>query len=178
MTLTELLNGKPPEAFSSDQLRGKAHWRWDRDQHYAAFLLFDASWERGRVEGDETSANASRSRAAITLHQSGRNPDEAGERLDAVLRYYEAHPVRTDDRHFVEWVATALLERQLTRDPAGFSAAFWRLREPCAAAGRANYPWIRPQRVQIAGWAEEAGARDVLRYLLPALKPNAPCPAP
>ncbi len=44
--LASLLGKKGVDAFDGRALARKAHWRWDRDQHLAAAVLFDAASRR------------------------------------------------------------------------------------------------------------------------------------
>ena len=77
MKLNDLLRGKPAESFSPEQLQNKAQWRWQRDQFYAAFLLFDAAYQRALETRRRVDMATSRNRAAVTLFLSGEDPDEA-----------------------------------------------------------------------------------------------------
>lgn len=176
LRLEELLGGKSAASFTAGQLMRKAHWRWYRGQLGAAFMLFDAAWQRAREEGDREREDSARNRAAITLHRSGTDPAGAERRLEEVLGYYEAHPERHRDSHFAEWAGTALIELRFTEDAASFASSFERMRERCARAGCGRYPRIHPQQEQLAAMARRAGAKEVLGALMPVLRSRKPMP--
>jgi hypothetical protein len=105
-----LLGGKPASSFESETLSGKAHWRWNKDHLHEAFLLFDAAMQRARDANHTSRETCARNRAAITLFRSKRDPEEARRRLREVVDYYAANPTDVEDRHFVDWALSSLIE--------------------------------------------------------------------
>ena len=178
MELSDLLRGKPVESFSPEQLENKAHWRWQREQFYAAFLLFDAAYQRARELRRRVDIATSRNRAAVTLFLSGEDPDEAVRRLNEVIAAYADDGRERQDRHFVEWAATCLLKHEFSENPSGFAEAYEQVKSRCLDAGCKRYPSIWPQREEIAEMAVEAEADSVLSELIPRLKTRKPMPRP
>jgi hypothetical protein len=121
-TLEDLLGGKPATAFASRTLGRKAHWRWNKGQLHEAFVLFDAAMQRARAEGDRNDARSWANRAAVTLFRSKRDPAAARARLRAVIDHYRSNASDINDRHFVDWAMTSLLED--AADQASSAAAF------------------------------------------------------
>lgn len=175
--LHQLLKGKSADQFSPDQLQSKAHWRWDRGEHQAAFLLFDAAHQRAVETGDSRSARTSLNRAAVTLFLSKAEPQSAIERLEEVICWYQRRPSQssTDDSHFAEWAATCLLENVVRSAPERFASAFDDLSGRCREAG-CRFPSIHPQQDRIAQMAFETGSKDVMRELIPELESRKPMP--
>lgn len=176
MELTDLLRGKSAESFSPEQLQNKAHWRWQRDQFYAAFLLFDAAYQRALETRRQVDMATSRNRAAVTLFLSGEEPDEAVRRLNEVISAYANDQRERQDRHFVEWAATCLLRHEFSENPAGFAEAYEQVKSRCLDAGCKRYPNIWPQQEELAEMATEAEAASVLKELIPRLETRKPLP--
>lgn len=109
----------------------------------------------------------------MTLFLSGERPEEAVERLRAVISCYADDAT---ERHFVEWAATCLLKHEFHENRPGFAEAFSQLRDRCLDAGCRRFPGIHPHQEEIAEMAVEAGAVSVLRELLPKLKSRSPMP--
>lgn len=175
-SLDQLLKGKAASSFSSSQLSGKAHYRWSRDQLWEAFLLFDAAAQRATEEGNQNAFEAARNRAAITLHRSGRQPNESLLRLEAVLQYYESHPQRDYDSHLMEWAAMELLEHQFSENPSGFAVQFQQIRSRCASGGRTGFPWMFPHAERVAQMAVEASVPSVVLLAVSRLEEKKPMP--
>ncbi|MEZ4475588.1 MAG: hypothetical protein R3F60_33290 [bacterium] len=170
VVLSDLLKGKPPEAFSASELTRKAHYRWDRGEEAAAALLFEAAQARAEAEGDRAAAMAARNRAAITFARSTDDRAAARARLDAVIADYERGPAEILDAHFAEWAATELLVLDQADGPSDFTPAFRALQARCARAGCPRYPAIFPQQERLAELAFAGGARGVMADVLPRLR--------
>jgi hypothetical protein len=167
--LADLLGGKPISSIDVDSLMNKAHWRWNKDQLHEAFLLFDAAMHAPSKR--EQAVICARNRAAITLFRSGREPDEARRRLRDVVDHYAANPTDTEDRHFVDWAITSLIE-----DAATTASSATQFTEAYRAAvaevqvilqnhwstGR-TFPVIHVQRLIEA--ATRAGAEEIVAEL-------------
>jgi len=178
MKLNDLLRGKPAESFSPEQLQNKAQWRWQRDQFYAAFLLFDAAYQRALETRRRVDMATSRNRAAVTLFLSGEDPDEAVRRLNDVISAYANDQRERQDPHFVEWAATCLLRHEFCENPDRFAEAYEHVKSRCLDAGCRRYPSIWPQQEELAEMAAEAEAVSVLQELIPRLETRKPMPRP
>lgn len=174
--LTDLLGGRSPQRFTADALSSKAHWRWDRDQHLEAFVLFVAAAERAEAEGRPIQVTSSRNRAATTLFLSGRDRPEALARLRAVLEHYRANPDDGEDRHWIEWVWTSLLEHEAEARPGAFEEAYRAAVADCAALGRPAYPRLRPHVERLLDLARAVGARPVVAELVARRRAMKPLP--
>ncbi len=174
-TLTELLNNKPIEAFTASQLGRKAHWRTERGQPYAAFLLFDAAARRARATGEAWRGH--RNRAATALFDAG-HVEDALPLMEAVLDDYEASPDVQDDRHWVEHVTVRLLRHSHATEPTGFGAAYHaRTARASAIQGRIS-PWIHPFQEELAAYAREHGCSDIVRALSVVMRRRSPMTRP
>ncbi|MEZ4454870.1 MAG: hypothetical protein R3B09_35800 [Nannocystaceae bacterium] len=168
--LKTLLKGSPVDAFTAKQLASKAHWRWDRDQHDEAFVLFDAARERAASAGEVNEELSARNRAALTRHRSGVDPADGLHRLEEVLAIYEARPDLDYDRHFCEWAASDLILEAATRGREAFVARFTELRARVYAMGLTRFPRIHPQQEALAREARRLEAEELLRLLIPAIR--------
>jgi hypothetical protein len=169
LTVADLLGGKPISSFDVDSLMRKAHWRWNKDQLHEAFLLFDAAMHAPSTR--TPAVTSARNRAAITLFRSGRDPDEARRRLRDVVDHYAANPTDTEDRHFVDWAMTSLIEdaaanassaQQFTEAYRAAVAEAQVLLQNHWSTGR-TFPVIHVQRLIDA--AKRAGAEDIVAEL-------------
>jgi hypothetical protein len=166
LTLDELLGGKPASSFDATKLSGKAHWRWNKEQLHEAFLLFDASAQQARAAGDAGKERTSLNRAAVTLFRSKRDPVEARRRLREVVDHYAAHREDSEDRHFVDWAMSSLLEDEADRaaSPDAFAKAYRAgVAEARAILGADRFPRIHTERLIDA--AKRAGAKDIAAEL-------------
>lgn len=174
--LMDLLGGRSPESFTADALSSKAHWRWDRAQHLEAFVLFEAAAGRAAAEGRPIQETSSRNRAATTLFLSGHDRTEALERLRAVLAHYRASPEQREDRHWVEWVWTSLLEHEAEARARPFEDAYRAAVADCAALDRPGYPRLRPHVERVLELARAADARSVVAELVARRRGMKPLP--
>lgn len=167
LTIEELLGGKPASSFEPSKLSGKAHWRWNKEQLFEAFLLFDASAQEARARSQPREERTSLNRAAVTLFRSKQNPDEARRRLREVVDHYRAHLDDTEDRHFTDWALSSLIEDEADRAPnaTAFAKAYRAaVNEGRAILGDDRFPRIHVERLAEA--AMRAGAKDIADEML------------
>ena len=164
--LDVLLKGTAVTSYTARDLASKAHWQWDRERYVEAFVLFDAAAARADEDHDAVRGTASRNRAAVTLAQSGANPTGAARRLRAVLEHYREHPDDLEDRHWVEWAWTWLLELLAADDPDVFTRRYRAAVADCAALGCSEFPHILPHIERLAELARRAGARSICAQLV------------
>ncbi|MEZ4235669.1 MAG: hypothetical protein R3F59_05805 [Myxococcota bacterium] len=164
MRLEELLNGRPPTAFSAAQLADRAQSRWDRSQLDEAYVLFRAAAEAAPRETGPDRSVVYLAKAAMTRHEAG--DEETARRLfDYVLAFdwRSSGPALLSDAHVVEWAYVARLER--ARDPATFDALYVKAAKHCAELGW-SFPRIHSKQDVVIDRAVKVGADRIVRALV------------
>ena len=164
--LTALLKRKPAGAFEPQELSGKAHWRWNRNQYVEAAVLFDAAWRVATDKGDRA-AFCFRVRSGICFRLAG-HLERAWPILQEAVQFdWDAAGLESDS-HMSDWAFVQMLaahheHRDIESFVAVFSQAVRRGEQLSAPFTR-----IHPHQDSLLSWCADLELKEEFCHIAEA----------
>lgn len=174
--LDRLISKKDRENLSAYDIASKAHYRWDRNQHINAALLFELAEERADQEFSTGKAEVNqkmnyRARVAVNYFKAG-EIDIAIPMFVEVCNYDWTGNGLVNDDHMVEW---GFVYRLYTvKDKAAKFRKLFAEAQKRSNDINKEFPKIHPLQEQLLEYALQLNETDIVIHLVKMIKKRRP----
>jgi hypothetical protein len=180
IVLRNLLGKRPLEKFSSKELAGKAHWRWNREEYFQAAVLFEAAAQRATDEArlerpSRDNTFCYRAPSGVCFRLAGEHERAWPVLLEATKFDWEAAGIPEDD-NFSEWAFVEMLcvlaDAQNSNE---FSKIFWNAVDRGRELGD-EFPQIHPKQELLLDLCECLGLSKELVHVIARIEARGKVP--